>query len=487
MSSNPVRDTNPAVRRQDARPRSWSLATQFTIWYACSAFALIFVATAFLYRSLVKNFDKEEDLFLAVSVQDVRDLLKSEASTLPDLQREVTESGYIGYIQVYMRVLDTRGRIIAETPGMDHMLVPSTFPHPIDVDGGFDHGINLVARNGQLFRGLSPRAGARLPDPETGVIQVALSQAKKRGLLAKYRRRLWRVLGMALGACSLVGYYIARRGLRPIGHISQAAQRMHSTTLDQRIATTGLPTELLGLATIFNEMLGRLEDSFTRLSQFSANIAHELRTPVHNLRSMAEVALDSIRSPDEYRETLASCLEECVRLSRVIDSLLFLARAEQARPSIQREPLHITTELAVVREFYEAAATEAGVALTVRAPQSLAANLDRTLFQRAIGNLITNALAYTARGGVVTVAATRTSEGMCVEVSDTGCGIPPDQMAHVFDRFYRAQSASATKPGGLGLGLAIVKSIVTLHGGSATINSEVGQGTRVSLLFPVMV
>ena len=481
MFSKLAPDAKSVRPRRDDGHRSWSIVTRFTVWYISSALALIFVTSAFLYRSVVKSLDQEEDLFLADSVQDMRDILENnDAPTRFDLQREVTESGYV---QVYTRILDAHGRVIVETPGMDKTLVPGAFPPSIPIDEDPDHhGINLTASTGRFFRGLS--AQAVTSNHETRVIQVALNQAKKLGLLKKYRTRLWYILAIALGACTLIGYSIARRCIRPIGQISHAAQRMQSTTLHERIATTGLPTELLSLATVFNEMLGRLEDSFTRLSQFSANIAHELRTPVHNLRSMAEVALGSMRSPDEYRDTLASCLEECVRLSRVIDSLLFLARADQAQLSIYREPLRIADELAVVREFYEAAASEAGVTLKVGAPQDLVAHLDRTLFQRAIGNLITNALAYTSGGGVVAVTAAKTLEGTRIEVSDTGCGIPADQAAHVFDRFYRVQLSRTTKPGGMGLGLAIVKSIVTLHRGSASISSQMGRGTQVSLLFP---
>ena len=246
----------------------------------------------------------------------------------------------------------------------------------------------------------------------------------------------------------------------------------------------GLPSELASLAATMNDMLARLEEAFARLSRFSADIAHELRTPLNTLRGETEVALGKARTPEEYREVLGSCLEEYGRLSKLIDSLLFLARAENPGTQVHREDFDVARELGTVREFYEAAAGEKGIALDVRAPAGIVAGLDRTLFQRAAGNLIENALAHTARGGTVTLAASRENGSIRVEIADTGCGISPEHLPFVFDRLYRADRSRTAATGGAGLGLAIVKSIAELHGGTASISSEPGKGTRVTLLLP---
>ncbi len=481
MCSRSVPKSSPMTLRRSARPRSWSLATRLTVWYTCSASVLVLVATAFLYRVLVRYLDQEEDLFLADNIQDMRQLLKEQPDNMAALTQEVAENGR--YIQVYIRILTEGGQTVVETPGMTDALAPSIFPQPIRADEP-GKGVDIVSRNRQSFRGLAVQAVMDLPSHERRVIQVALNEAKKQGLLVKYRRRIWRVLAIALTICALIGYQIATRGIRPIREISQAAQRVRSTTLDQRIPMTNLPAELLTLANIFNDMLTHLQESFDRLSQFSANIAHELRTPVNNLRGMAEVTLQGTRSSDDYRDTLGSCLEECVRLSHLIDSLLFLARAEQTQMSIQREPVNVWDELRTVCNFYEVIGTEANVALTVRAEPHLIFDLDRTLFQRAVGNLVTNALAYTPRGGAIMLSASKQRGILCIEVSDTGCGIAPEHLPHLFDRFYRIDDARSAERRGIGLGLAIVKSIVTLHGGSAEVLSELRHGTRVMLTFP---
>jgi two-component system heavy metal sensor histidine kinase CusS len=247
----------------------------------------------------------------------------------------------------------------------------------------------------------------------------------------------------------------------------------------------GLPAELRPLASTFNEMLDRLEESFTRLSRFSADIAHELRTPVNNLRGEVEVALTKLRSVEEYRDVLGSCLEEFGRLSQLIESLLFLARSENAQTALSKGPVDVREELTKVHEFYEAAAAEAGVTLSVAAQEPVTACLNRTLFQRAVGNLVANALAYTPSGGNVSLSATREGDAVRVTVSDSGQGIPPEDLARVFDRFYRVDRARSSASGGSGLGLAIVKGIVLLHGGKTDITSELGRGTRVSLVFPL--
>jgi two-component system heavy metal sensor histidine kinase CusS len=300
--------------------------------------------------------------------------------------------------------------------------------------------------------------------------------------LATYRWYLAGALGLALLGCAILGHRIARHGLRPVVAIADTASRVGSSTLNERIDPASLPRELCSLAGTFNAMLDRLEQSFARLRQFSADIAHELRTPVNNMRGEIEVALGKSRTGEEYREVLGSSLEECGRIAGMIDSMLFLARAEGPQPLIAREPVDVVEELKKVCDFYEAAAAEAGVRLAVAAEGPLTADVDRPLFQRAVANLVSNALKHTPQGGVVALDAVSENGGVRVEVADTGRGIPAGNLPHVFERFYRVDHAR-TSPGGVGLGLAIVRRIVELHGGTVRIASEPGQGTRVVMIF----
>jgi two-component system heavy metal sensor histidine kinase CusS len=302
-------------------------------------------------------------------------------------------------------------------------------------------------------------------------------------LLTDFRRWLVTVLGVSLLAAAAGGYVIARRGVRPIAEVTSTARRTGPSRLGERIAAEGLPAEVRELAETFNRMLGRLEDAFGRLARFSADIAHELRTPVNNLRGAVEVALGRPRTDDEYREVLGSCLEECGRLARLIDGLLFLARAEDPRAVLKTGPVDVGPELAAVRDLFDPAAAEAGVRLTVEAEPGLVVGADRELFQRAVANLTSNALAHTPAGGTVTLFAGAAAGGVRVGVRDTGPGIAPEHLPHVFDRFYRADAARSGG-GRVGLGLAIVRGIAELHGGSVVAVSPPGQGATVTLTFP---
>ncbi len=474
-------------RAADARSAggSYSLALRLTLWYAATAFLLIAGATGFLYWTLLSNLDREDDEFLADKVHLLRALLRDRPEEVKGLRQEVEwEASAREYGQVFVRLLDPAGGIVMETPGMADALPAADFPDPLPADREPGRASEIHPANGKSYRVLSVRAAVGPSGSAERTIQVALDRTYEEALLTRYRHALALALGLALLVCAAVGFTIARRGLRPLAAITRTAQQIRSTTLHERIALPGLPRELSVLAVTFNGMLHRLEESFRRLGQFSADIAHELRTPVNNLRGEIEVAQSRPRAVQEYRELLGSCLEECGRLGDLIDSLLFLARAESPRAQLAREALDLRRELATVRDFYEAAAAEAGVSLSLEAGAGLVASADRTLLQRAVGNLIRNALAHTPRGGSIRLSAERQDGLVSVTVSDTGKGIAAEHLPHIFDRFYRADSARTAGNGRVGLGLAIVKSIVTLHGGSVAAESREGVGTRITLNFP---
>lgn len=473
----------PTWMRTGEKP--WSLATRLTAWYAASAFTLLLMATGYLYWALVTNFDREDDETLVDEIQILRKLLRDQPENASEIQEEVAgEWDARQYARIYSRILNEDGHTEIETPGMNERFAPNTFPLPVAAGVTPGRGSDIRALTGPIFRALAAEATVGLSHQSTRIIQVALERTYEKSLLAVYRRRMWLVLGFALLLCILGGDQIARRGIRPVAEITGTAQRIRSSTLHERIETHGLPAELATLAGTFNEMLDRLATSFARLSQFSADIAHELRTPINNIRGEAEVALGKSRSPEEYREVLGSCLEECGRLGRLIDSLLFLARAESPETQITKEPVDVGQELRLVRDFYEAAAAEAKITLAVETTETVKLDVARTLFHRAIGNLVANALNHTPPEGLVTMTMIKNDAAVHITVSDTGCGIPAINLPYLFDRFYRVDRARSSASGGAGLGLAIVKSIVTLHGGSVEIGSEVGHGTQVTLVLP---
>lgn len=465
--------------------RCWgTLAFRLAAGYALAGLFLVLFATATLYFVLVSELEKSTDLFLADKVHVLRTMLRERPDDWDALREEIElESAARRYEQFYIRLLDERDTPLLMTPGMAdqlnlEQLTRQTRSLP-------DRTIGMKGRDGQSFRVISTAAQVRSPATQTDTIQIAIDISQKEALLARYRFWFWAILLATFAIFPLVGYQIARHGIRPVEEMATTARHISSTNLRERILPEGYPYELASLAGTFNEMLDRLEESFERISRFSADIAHDLRTPVNNIRGEAEVALARARSADEYRDVIGSCLEEAVRLSDLISDLLFLARAESPLTHLRRERLDVGELLDGVREYYETSAVEVGVSLTTSvADEPVIAELDRTLLQRAVGNLVSNALAHTQPGGAIVLATNAGSSSVRIEVSDTGVGIPAEALPRVFDRFFRVDSSRSQASGGTGLGLAIVQSIALLHGGNVQIWSQPSQGTRVTLHMP---
>lgn len=486
MSSKSAPEKEPKAEVPSSRPLS--IALRMTLWYALSTFALIAVATGLLYLVLVDSMYREDLRDLADNLNNARLLLQLSPTTrFHPLPAQRPSWAPAHQPEIELRVLDSNARILTETPGMAEKLPPPTPAELATIRSAHGEKRDVVSRSGEPFLSLVvpvPGPGAH---PPQWFLQVAMDRAHDEYLLARYRERLWLVLGISLVLCSLVGYLIARGGMRPIENIVRKAARIRATTLDERIESGRLPAELSELAETFNEMLDRLEQSFCHVSQFSDDVAHELRTPINNLRGEIEVALSKSRSGEEYRGVLESSLEECGRISRLIRTLLFLARSDSTAEVLQCERLDVGEELRKVATYYEAAAAEAGIGLAVSAAEGVRAELDRALFQQAVGNLVANAVAHTPAGGLVSVSASRERGRLTVSVRDTGCGIASKHLPHVFERFYRVDRARTTSAQNAGLGLAVVKSIVTRHGGHVEIESKVGSGTQVSLVLPTPV
>lgn len=479
LKNDSHRTETPSAK--DDKP--WSLALRLTIWYAGSAFVILLVATGILYWALVTTLDRQDDQFLVDEVHILHDLLAERPEYVDAIRQEIEwEAVSRKYARVYVRLIGPEGRIVAETPGMNEMLPVEVFPDAV-AESGSTVGVDAASHTGTPYRLLAAHFIAKTP-ATVRTIQVAVDRVQQIGLIAKYRTTLMAVLFVALVVSSFAAHVIARGGIHPIIEVTATARRIRSTTLHERIDEGDFPAELSALADTFNEMLDRLQDSFDRLSRFSADIAHELRTPVNNLRGEAEVTLSKTRSLEEYRESLGSCLEESVRLSRIIDGLLLMARAETPQAEIQRESVDLALELAALQEFYEAATAEAGIRLEVESTPGLRIHASRSLIQRAVGNLVENAIAHTPPGGEIRVTTTENSGRIHVTVCDTGCGIPAEAIPFVFDRFYRVQSDRSSTSGGSGLGLAIVRRIVELHGGEVSLQSAIGAGTTVTLLLP---
>jgi two-component system heavy metal sensor histidine kinase CusS len=453
-------------------PRRWSLTVRLAALFAVALAAILFTVTGVQYNELRHQIHEADEAELARSLAFEQDIVKSLARRkLPEhFEREWIEHLGRGD-RLFLRVFTPEGAVYAQSRGMPPH---SQFPAP----GETPRFRLLTAGTASL---LTTAMHVAVAPGETWSLEGALDVTASGKIIAAYWARLCMLLAAAVAVASVIGWLLARRGLAPLRRIGSSMERISAEQLDERIGAQPWPAELQSLANAFDAMLGRLEASFEQLSRFSADLAHEFRTPVNNLVAAASVTLARGRSVEEYQDTLAVIVEEGERLTRMISSMLFLARADNAKQALHRETLSTGTEFAKLREFFEALAEQRGVAITAQGEVPVRA--DPVLLRRALSNLVANALQHTPPGGEVRLEAAGAPQGVRISVTDTGEGIDARHLPHLFTRFYRADPSRASSERS-GLGLAVVKSIVDLHGGAVQIESEIGRGTRVTIVFP---
>ena len=280
------------------------------------------------------------------------------------------------------------------------------------------------------------------------------------------------------------GYFLARRTLAPVQRMTDTARQISGEQLDRRVEVANRDDELGQLAATVNDMLERLERSFEEMRRFTADAAHELRTPLAVIRNESEVALRQPRSGEEYGRALENVLEETIRLSRMADELLFLCRQDAGLNPPASEPVELGRLLEDVVGNMRLVAQETGVTLTLEAGVGCTVFGDGRQFRRVFYNVIDNALKYTPVGGQVRVACRQDGDFVIVTIADTGVGIPEDHLPRIFDRFYRVDSARTGGEGGAGLGLSICRSILRVIGGTITVTSGEGRGSEFLVRLP---
>jgi len=461
------------------RSESRSIATQLVLLFTLCAALLLSCGLGVLYWIVVRHASEEDNIVLADKVDALQaDFEGRGGANAPGLQIDTTRGS-----PFYVRILDPADFTIRETPGME-ALPASIFP----LAASREIAVPIEHRSAGKFYVLTTRHALGPGEDLTEAlranrfftIQVAQDRSEDERFRKQFRTLAVVVVLLGSVVAAALAVTVTRRGLHPLTQMSRAFERVQPAHLSERIDPARWPPELRPLAASFDDMLERLEDSFTRLSQFSADLAHELRTPIGNMLGEAQVALTRERSSEEYRLVIESTAAECERLSGIIDNLLFLARAESAEQQIERSLFNGRVALEKIASFYQTAAEDRHVNIECNGEGQIFA--DPALFNRAVGNLIDNALRFTTDGGNIHVSIGTRDGRTEVFVRDTGSGIAPEHLPRVFDRFYRGDSSRSSA--GTGLGLALVKSIVDLHGGSARIQSELGRGTTVILTFP---
>ncbi len=447
--------------------RAWprSLTTRLALLFALLTATLLLVVILVQGRAVEGHMRELDDHELAGKVTLIRNVLH-HAESSETLSRRLDDA-FIGHDMLAVVLRDAEGRVVyARRPEFFGERQLAADP-VLQVTTTWEKG-------SKQYFGLETIV--EVPDSRSGPTRlralVGLDISHHRLFLEEVRKRLWIDIFFAAIIAALFAWFAAHRGLAPLRRVTTTARGLSAERLGERLPERDAPNEVRDLVIAFNGMLGRLESSFRRLSDFSADIAHELRTPVSNLMTQTEVALSHARSPEEYREVLASNLEEYERIARMVSDMLFLAQAENGHLLHSSEGVNLADEARALIDFYEALAEEQGVRITLKGEASVIA--DRSMMRRALSNLLSNALRHTPSGGTVEISISSQGGLAKLAVRNYGDTIPAAQLSRIFERFHRASPERHRHGEGAGLGLAITRSIVETHGGRIEVTSDAG-------------
>lgn len=472
----------------------FSLRLQLAAWYT-SAFAVLLLLTgAVFYQYLERSLEASVDTDLQLRAQQIASGLVLHNGTLTRQDLIVALPGFGATTPgqgappadvnagALVRLLDAHATLQGETPAFRALQVPAaSVTQPLQ---GTPWQGTVLSTSDQEVR-LYSRTLTNEGKP-VAVIQVGESLATLHTLLHQLVAALLVVGFLVLLACAVGSYWLAARSFAPIQRLAQTARKIKAGDLHQRVPVPPVRDEVQYLALTLNEMLDSLDQSFSRQRRFVADASHELRTPVAVIRNKADVALLRPRNQDDYCRVLHDIHAETERLSHLISDLLALARGDEGQARFEREAVRLDLLVESVAANAEMLAQERGIQLSFQAPQPVIVVGDEARLIQVIMNLLDNAIRYTNAGGQVQVNVAATRSEAHLVVRDTGIGIAPEHLPHIFERFYRADPARRRTGGSSsGLGLAIVAWIVRTHGGSVVVSSQVGRGSCFTVTVPL--
>ncbi|WIM06984.1 MAG: heavy metal sensor histidine kinase [Candidatus Nitricoxidivorans perseverans] len=456
-----------------------SITLRLTLLFAAASTAVLLALGLVVGDTVDRHFVEQDMAAMNGRMQIAAHLLAGArspgdlAALRQHLESEMAASHHgLGGMAVAVLSGEDGAQTIIRTPGVD-------FPANLLDRSRIADAPRVWHRGEQPWRGIAAPLPTGIDGWPPALVALAIDISHHERFMASFRRTLWLFVAIAAMLTGFLGWAAVRRGLMPLSALRREAAAVTASRLDRRLPAESVPAELAELAETLNDMLARLEDSFRRLSDFSGDIAHELRTPLSNLMTQTQVALARARSADEYREVLASNAEEYEHLAHMIGDMLFLAQADHGLVVPNREPVDLAAQVRELFDFYEALAEEKGVRLSLEGKGEVPG--DRLMLRRAIGNLLANAIRHTPTGGGICVRIEVAGNGAVIlSVENTGETIPPEHLPRLFDRFYRADPSRRREGEGAGLGLAITRSIARAHGGEITVRSE-PEGTRFEL------
>jgi len=458
--------------------RPTSLTARLTLLFIAVA-TVVFLAFGWIIgRSLESHFGTED-------IKELKGIAEAVDQSLTTLQsnHDLTRVNQrfddilVGHHGALLHIHDASKKTLYASPGLDLAAIP--LPAPEQLTKGSVQQWKDNKHNYRVFIQQMSGAASLSNGPYTVVIAVATDFHLH--FLRDFRRTLWLMVVCGIAVMGVLGWAVVRHGHRPLRHMIDKISRISTNELNTRLDPGTVPAELSELAISFNELLQRMEEAFIRLSNFSADIAHELRTPATNLMTQTQVALSQARSVTEYQEILYSNMEEYERMAQMIGDMLFLAKADNGLNPPNTDDINLENEVRNLFDYYEAWAEESGVALALNGSADIKG--DQLMLRRTLSNLLSNAIRHTPPGNSVTVQLEQSSNDVVIVIQNPGAVIPAEHLDRLFDRFYRIDPSRQRSGEGAGLGLAIVKSIVEAHGGKITALSD-ETSTQFRIILP---
>jgi len=459
-----------------ARRQPLSLAARVMVFVALAIGFSLFLIGSLVLNAVDRHFVEQDADELAVMTEAVVNVLHRGGDDPRGLS--VALAGAIsGHHGVYFQVVDQAGDVLHSSPGADLSTMAATATPTTVIDA---NALEIWHDNGRTLRGALTQVDGM---GGSYAVTTAIDIGFHLQFLQSFRRTLWLIMSLAGGTTLLAAWYGVYQAHAPLRGFSERIGDIQADRLHVRLDPSAAPPELQGLVTSFNHMIGRLEESFARLSHFSADIAHELRTPLTNLITQTQVGVGRARSSEEYRELLYSNLEEQERLAKMVKDMLWLAKSDHGLLKPVEVALNLASEASELFDFFGALAEERQIVLALEG-HAPPVRGDRAMLRRAISNLLSNAIRHTPSGGHVQIRLSASSnDEVSLSVQNPGPRIPAEHLPKIFDRFYRVDPSRTRQSEGAGLGLAIVRSIVEAHGGRVEAVSNEST-TRFTLYFP---
>jgi heavy metal sensor kinase len=458
-----------------------TLRTKLTAWYVFVLGAVVLLYAAGASTALFFYLRHELDEGLVQNIETVEGLLTWTSDGKVSLGNEAHDPDSDAEEDRLIEVRTLNGALLYRNKTLGNESLGGA-PFSGEGRNGYSE------RSSRLPDGTRIRLASRVHQLGSTPVLIRLGESEE-PLQTEFRQMLAiLLLGLpfALGIAALGGYALARRALAPIDVMARRAEKITAERLNERLPVENPRDELGQLARVFNETLARLEQSFEQLRRFTADASHELRTPLTAIRSVGEVGLQKRGDVSYYRDIIGSMLEEANRLTRLVDSLLTMSRADAGTIQLNRAELRLIDLARASAELLEVLADEKGQSLSVIGDESVVVTVDRLILRQALVNLVDNALKYSPVGGAVCVRVkSDAGQEAIVEVQDDGPGIAPEHQSKIFDRFYRVDKARSREAGGAGLGLAITRWAVEVNGGRIEVESDVGNGALFRVCLPL--